>query len=82
MGKYYEAEVIPILEMKAMMPVGPPENSLRLLKLCSLVQPEDYPRFKKMLMEEVERQHQFKEPNLERYYDRMDEIFADIESGM
>ncbi|MCH5347010.1 MAG: hypothetical protein J1E63_07860 [Muribaculaceae bacterium] len=49
------------------------------LALCLIVAPDNYPRWKEIILDQIERRHKKKEPNMEHYYYRLDEIFDCLE---
>ena len=49
------------------------------LLLTKIVDSENYGRVKAVIMDQVEKMHQRREPNIERYYERFDEITSYLE---
>ena len=75
----YQHEIIPLLNGDKEMPDGGIEWAFRDLTLCRIVSPQNYGAFKKMILERIEFLHSRNEPNLARYYDKLDEIIAYME---
>ena len=80
----YQKEVFTILTGdKKMRDVGA-DWIFEYLKLTWIVDRENYNKVKDLILKQIEfmmfgRKHQ--EPNISKYYDRLDEIFADIEQS-
>ena len=75
----YQHEIIPLLNGDKEMPDGGIEWAFSDLTLCRIVSPQNYGAFKKMILERIEFLHSRNEPNLARYYDKLDEIIAYME---
>ncbi|MCH5347012.1 MAG: hypothetical protein J1E63_07870 [Muribaculaceae bacterium] len=58
---------------------GTTEWVFETLALCLIVAPENYSRLKEILLEHIELMQKCHEPNMERYYHRLDEIFDYLE---
>lgn len=48
--------------------------------LCKIVNPDAYACFKNIVLNQIEYMHRKNEPNVEMYYNKLDDIFADLES--
>lgn len=80
--KFYQREVFTILTgEKKMQDVGA-DWIFEYLKLTWIVDRSNYNKLKSLILKQIEFMmfgRKYKEPNIERYYDRLEEIFADIE---
>ncbi len=75
----YQHEIIPLLNGDKEMPNVGIEWAFKDLTLCRITSPQNYDAFKKKVLERIEFLHSRNEPNLARYYDKLDEIIAYME---
>ena len=82
MDKLFETVVLPYIKGEKEMPTGGADWIFIYLGACKLVAPELYPKFKSIMLEHVKWMYERKEPNVEHYYDHMDEILSYMEAYM
>ena len=75
----YNTEIKPILEGKKELPDIEIEWAFIDLTLCKIIAPQNYSKFKEIVMTRIEFLHSREEPNLAFYYDRLDEIIGYME---
>lgn len=80
----YQKEVYTILTEDKKIPTVGADWIFEYLKLTWIIDRENYNKVKDLILKQIEfmmfgRKHQ--EPNISKYYDRLDEIFADIEQS-
>ncbi|MDE6343061.1 MAG: hypothetical protein K2K93_12175, partial [Muribaculaceae bacterium] len=76
----YQREIVPMLNGERELPQGGMDWYFESLALCKIVAPENYPRLKEILLQHAEYRMQRKEPNMEMYYPRLDEILTYLEN--
>ena len=79
---YYRLDIAPILDGEQELPDVGADWIFIDLTLTHLVRPDKYPEFKSKILERVEWMHRRNEPNVEHYYDRMDEIISYMENNV
>lgn len=82
--QFYQREVFTILTGEKKMQTVGADWIFEYLKVTWIVDRVNYYNLKTLILKQIEfmmfgRKH--KEPNIERYYDRLDEIFTDIENS-
>ncbi len=82
LNDYYNKIVVPEITGEKELPDGGANWVFRYLTLGFLVDRENYPMLKDKILERVEWMHGRKEPNIECYYDRMDEIISYMENNV
>lgn len=75
----YNKEIKPVLDGKKDLPNIAIEWAFIDLTLCKIIAPQNYEKFKEIVMSRIELLHNREEPNLELYYDRLDEIIGYME---
>lgn len=76
----YKTEILPYLRGEEQLPDSGVEWIFEDLALCKLVSPEDYPAFKRMVMERVDWLKSRGEPNVSRYDNEMEDILHYLET--
>lgn len=78
----YVRDILPILEGRAELPGSGANWLFWYLTICKVVAPENYDRLKAMSIEQAKVlvSRKYPEPNMERYYDRLDEILGYLDS--
>lgn len=76
----YENLIMPIIQDKSGFQNVGFEWVVDMITLCRIVAPNEYPLFKIMIMSQLQCMFNNGEPNVEMYYDKLDEIFFDLES--
>ena len=79
---FYNRDVVPKLDGLCVFRDNDAEWIFQYLTLGHLVDPDRYPELKAKLLEHVEWMHSRKEPNVARYYDRLDEIISYMENNV
>lgn len=77
----YEEIIVPILNGSKEMPNIGADWMFVDLALCKLVAPENYQKFKQLLVHHVDKLYKNSEPNILLVYDKMEEMFNFIESS-
>lgn len=79
---FYNNEISPIMNGEKDLIIHGADWIFRDLTLCHLVSPENYPCFKSKILNHIEVMHRFNEPNIERYYEKLDEIISYMEMNV
>lgn len=82
--KLYQNKIVPILNGNVKLPDTGANWIFEYLKLTWIVDKANYPKLKALILKQVNFLmfgRKFKEPSISRYYNRLDEIFADIENS-
>lgn len=79
---YYNEDIVPILLGKRNFPDVGADWVFIYLTLVYLVDKKVYPYFKKRIMAHADWMQSRNEPNIEYYYDRMDEIITYMENNV
>ena len=79
---FYNRDVVPKLDGIQQFKTFGADWIFQYLTLGHLVDPDRYPELKAKLLEHVEWMHSRKEPNVARYYDRLDEIISYMENSV
>lgn len=79
---YYREDVFPVIMGDKELPDVGADWIFIYLTLGFLVDRDNYARLKNIILERVEWMHGRNEPNVEHYYDRMDEIISYMESNV
>lgn len=75
----YQNEIEPVLKGEKELPDIGIDWAFIDLTLCRVVAPQNYSKFKEIVMTRIEFLHSREEPNLAFYYDRLDEIIGYME---
>lgn len=76
----YEKIIVPLIKKQSTFQQLGFEWVIDMITLCRIVDPEAYPHFKYLILKHIERMYNAHEPNVEMYYDKLDDIFKDLES--
>lgn len=76
----FKNEIMPVLRGEKKLHDTGADWIFEYLTLCKLVAPEMYDDFRALMLEHVKWMYGRKEPNVERYYDRLDEILSYMET--
>lgn len=79
---FYTNDVLPIIKSDIELPDVGADWVFIYLTLGFLVDKKNYPLLKKKILDRVEWMHSRQEPNIEHYYDRMDEIISYMENNV
>ncbi len=79
---FYNRDVVPKLDGIQQFKTFGADWIFQYLTLGHLVDPDRYPELKVKLLEHVEWMHSRNEPNVARYYDRLDEIISYMENNV
>ncbi len=82
LNDFYYKEVVPKLDGVHKFKTFGVDWVFQYLTLGHLVDPDRYPELKAKLLEHVEWMHSRNEPNVARYYDRLDEIISYMENNV
>lgn len=80
----YQKEVYTILTEDKKIPTVGADWIFEYLKLTWIIDRENYNKVKDLILKQIEFMmfgRKYQEPNISKYYDRLDEIFADIEQS-
>lgn len=80
----YQNKIVPILNGNISLPDTGSNWIFAYLKLAWVVDKANYYKLKKIILKQIDFLmfgREFQEPGISRYYDRLDEIFADIENS-
>lgn len=80
MSKCYENKIVPILENKNQIPMVSVDTLFLYLALCRIVASDNYQTLKEVIIERINKLYKAGEAHTVNYYDRIPEIFADLES--
>lgn len=75
----YDIEIIPILKGNKELPNVGADWVFEFLKLCVLVNPENYNKLKHIILKQVEVMYERGEPNIIKYYSNLQNILLEIE---
>lgn len=82
--KLYQNKIVPILNGNINLPDTGSNWIFAYLKLTWIVDKTNYYKLKKIILKQIEFLmfgREFQEPGISRYYNKLDEIFADIENS-
>ena len=77
--KAYERKIKPLLDRTGKLPDIGADWFFENLTLCRIMHPERYEEVKRLHLKYAEEMHKRKEPNMEHYYERLDEILSYME---
>ena len=80
MNDFYNKIVKPEITGKKELPGIGADWCFDYLTLGYLVDRDNYPVLKSKILERIEYMHGYNEPNIEHYYDRIDEIISYMEN--
>lgn len=82
LDNYYKEDVLPVITGDKELPSVGADWIFIYLTLGFLVDKGNYSRLKEIILKRVECMHSLGEPNVEHYYDKMDEILMYMENNV
>lgn len=76
----YSYTIIPILDFTKELPNSGADWAFEYLKLTKMVDPDNYPLLKQLILKRVDEMNLKREPNIIEYHDKLGMIISEIES--